>query len=95
MSADQLFNPAAFEQIPGQMAFGGEERSGYVLDACHDHVQVGDVYIADYRGTPDQRFEVLEDDGTGLFRVRRPDAETSLMRPSTILNVAKRIERRS
>ena len=65
---------------------------GFILDACHDRVQAGTAFIADFRGTPDQRFEVLEDDGRGMFRVRRPDGSESPMRPSTILNVAKRFE---
>jgi hypothetical protein len=71
----------------------GKTESGWILDACHDQLKVGDIFVADYRGTPDQRFEILEDDRTGTLRVRRPDGEVSLMRPSTILKVAKRIER--
>lgn len=67
----------------------GATKSGWVLDACHDRVTAGDVVIADFRGTPDQRFEVLEDDGRGMFRVRRPDGSESPMRPSTILTCAK------
>ena len=75
------------------MLDGQTTPSGWVLDSCHDQLQVGDVFIADYRGAPEQRFEILEDDRTGCLRVRRPDGETSLMRPSTILAVAKRLER--
>lgn len=70
----------------------GKTESGWVLDRCHDEIKVGDVFIADYRGTPDQRFTVLKDDRTGTLLVRRPDGAESLMRPSTILNAAKRIE---
>lgn len=75
------------------MLDGRTTDSEFVLDACHDRLQVGDVFIADYRGTPEQWFEILEDDRTGCMLVRRPDGETSLMRPSTILTVARRLER--
>lgn len=67
--------------------------SGYVLDDCHDQIKAGDAFIASYRGTPGQRFEVLEDMGTGLFKMRRPDGEESLIRPAHILSVADRIIR--
>lgn len=67
--------------------------SHFVLDACHDRVRVGDIVIASYRGAAAQRFEILADDGGGLFKVRRPDGEQSLMRPSTILSVADHIIR--
>lgn len=67
--------------------------SGWVFDACHDQIKPGDAFIANYRGTPGQRFEVLEDMGTGLLKMRRPDGEESLIRPAHIVSVADRIIR--
>jgi hypothetical protein len=70
-------------------------RDGFLIDACHDELAPGDVVIADYRGRPDCRFEVLSDDGRGMFRFRDPDGVERPMRPSTMLNLAKRVERLS
>lgn len=78
--------------MTGHTQLSGRTRSGWVLDACHERVKVGMVFIADYRGTPDQEFTVVGDRGTGLFEVRRPDGDVGLMRPSTILNVATQIK---
>lgn len=75
------------------MLDGKTTTEGFVLDRCHDQVKAGDVVIAPFRGTPAQRFEVLADDGRGMFEVRRPNESISPMRPSTILAVAERIER--
>ena len=63
----------------------------YVLDDCHSQIKVGDVFAADFRGWPGQRFEVIGDTGQGMFEVLRPDGSTSPMRPSTILAVAVHI----
>jgi hypothetical protein len=73
--------------------FGGRVESGYIFDRCHDELQPGDVVIADYRGRPDCRFEVLSDTGTGMYMFRDPDGVERPMRPSTMLSLAKRIER--
>lgn len=76
--------------MSGHGMLNGGVEGRWVLDACHDQVKVGDVFIGDYRGAREQRFEVVGDRGTGLFEVRRPDGDVGLMRPSTILNAMKR-----
>jgi hypothetical protein len=70
-------------------------QGGFLIDACHDELAPGDVVIADYRGRPDCRFVVLSDDGRGMFRFRDPDGVERPMRPSTMLKLAKRVERLS
>lgn len=74
---------------------GGETASGFVLDGCHDEISPGDVVIASYRGRPSCRFEVLRDDGRGMYVIRDPDGVERPMRPSTLLAVADRVERAS
>jgi hypothetical protein len=73
--------------------FGGKVESGFVFDRCHDQLKAGDVVIADYRGRSACRFEVLSDDGTGMFMFRDPDGVERPMRPSTMLGLAIRVER--
>lgn len=69
------------------------DASGFMIDACHDDIKPGDVIIADYRGRPDCRFEVLHDAGGGMWQFRDPDGVERPMRPSTMLRLAKRVER--
>jgi hypothetical protein len=83
----------AVRAMTGHGMMDGRHQSGWIFDACHDRIAPGDVVIASYRGTPSSRFEVLSDDGTGMFMVRDPDGRERPMRPSNLLNVAERIER--
>jgi hypothetical protein len=70
-------------------AFNGRVESGFILDACHDELAPGDVFIVDYRDQGPTEFTVLYDRGGGLWQFRTPDGDRP-MRPSTILNVGTR-----
>ena len=67
-------------------------KSGYVFDECHYEIRPGDVVFAEFRGKPGH-FRVLDDTGTGMYDVLRPDGSISPMRPSTILGFAQTITR--
>lgn len=71
----------------------GKTESGFVFDRCHAEIKAGDVIIAEYRGRPESRFEVLYDRNDGMFQFRDPDGNERPMRPSTMLSVMDRIER--
>jgi hypothetical protein len=59
---------------------------GFLIDACHDQVSPGDVFIASYRGQTGSRFVVLSDDRGGMFRFRDPAGVERPIRPSTMFS---------